>query len=129
MRRLKKDLGIELKGKICMARYGKIFRGNKVKNCEDAGAIGVILFSDPGDVALQGTEPENVYPNTIFLPGSGIQRGGTSLTKGDPLSPGWPSVKNAYRLNPEDVTSLPKIPAQPIGYIIYHSYNSNYVFN
>ena len=111
---------MDLKGKICMARYGKIFRGNKVKNCQNAGAIGVILFSDPGDIALLGTEPENVYPNTIFLPGSGIQRGGTGtpLQKGDPMSPGWPSVKNAYRLSPEDLKdlgSLPKIPAQPIG--------------
>merc|ERR1712156_1160797 len=50
IRKLKTELGIDLKGKICMARYGKIFRGNKVKNCQDAGAIGVIIFSDPGDV-------------------------------------------------------------------------------
>ena len=116
LRKLKTELGIDVKGKICMARYGKIFRGNKVKNCEDAGAIGVILFSDPGDVAVQGTEPENVYPNTIFLPGSGIQRGSTFIGDGDPLSPEWPSVQNAYRIEPEEVQGLPKIPAQPIGY-------------
>ena len=67
-----KELGLDLRGKICMARYGKIFRGNKLKHCQDAGAIGMILFSDPGDVAVQGTEPENVYPNTIFLPGMSI---------------------------------------------------------
>ena len=82
-----KDLGVSVEGKICMARYGKIFRGNKVKHCQDAGAIGVILFSDPGDVAVQGTEKENVYPNTIFLPGSGVQRGSTFIGDGDPLSP------------------------------------------
>ena len=64
-----KELGMDLKGKICMARYGKIYRGNKLKHCQDAGAIGIIIFSDPGDVAVQGTEAENVYPNTIFLPG------------------------------------------------------------
>ena len=111
-----KNLNMTVEGKICMARYGKIFRGNKIKNCQDAGAIGVILFSDPGDVAAQGTEPENVYPNTIFLPGSGIQRGGTILYKGDPLSPGWPSVPNAYRIDPKDAKGMPSIPAQPIGY-------------
>ena len=38
------------------------------------------------------------------------------MADGDPLSPDWPSVPNAYRLNPEDVTNLPKIPSQPIGY-------------
>ena len=63
------ELGMDLDGKICMARYGKIFRGNKLQNCQDAGAIGMIIFSDPGDVAVQGIEAENVYPNTIFLPG------------------------------------------------------------
>ena len=120
LQKLKTELSMDLKGKICLARYGKINRGNKVKNCQDAGAIGVILFSDPGDVALLGTEPENVYPNTIFLPGSGIQRGSTStpLQEGDRLSPGWPSVRNAYRLSPEDLDDqegIPKIPAQPIG--------------
>ena len=115
LRRLKTELGIDIKGKICMARYGKLFRGNKLKNCQDAGAIGMILFSDPGDIAVQGTEPENVYPNTIFLPGSGIQRGSTKTEKGDALSPGWPSVKNAYRLDEKDAQGIPKIPAQPIG--------------
>ena len=120
LQKLRTELSMDLKGKICLARYGKINRGNKVKNCQDAGAIGVVLFSDPGDVALLGTEPENVYPNTIFLPGSGIQRGSTStpLQEGDRLSPGWPSVKNAYRLSPEDLDDqegIPKIPAQPIG--------------
>ena len=111
-----KDLGVSVESKICMARYGKIFRGNKVKHCQDAGAIGVILFSDPGDVAVQGTEKENVYPNTIFLPGSGVQRGSTFIGDGDPLSPDWASVPNAYRLDPKDVSGLPQIPAQPIGY-------------
>ena len=52
-------------------RYGKIFRGNRVKNCQDARAIGVIMFSDPADVAPYGTEPEDVYPNSMFLPPSG----------------------------------------------------------
>lgn len=74
------------------------------------------MFSDPGDVAVQGTEPDKVYPYTIFLPGSGIQRGSTFIGDGDPLSPEWPSVENAYRLEPEEAPGLPKIPAQPIGY-------------
>ena len=30
-----------LEGKICIARYGKIFRGNKVHNCQNKGAIGM----------------------------------------------------------------------------------------
>ena len=111
-----KELGVSVEGKICMARYGKIYRGNKLKHCQDAGAIGIIFFSDPADVAVQGTNPEDVYPNSIFLPGSGIQRGSTKVGKGDALSPDWASVPNAYRLKPEEAPGLPKIPGQPIGY-------------
>ena len=59
--------------------------------------LGVILFSDPADVAVNGVKPEDVYPNTIFLPGTGVQRGSTFIGDGDPLSHGWPSVPNAYR--------------------------------
>ena len=58
---------------------------------------GIILFSDPADVAVNGTKAENVYPNTIFLPGTGVQRGSTFIGDGDPLSPQWASVPNAYR--------------------------------
>ena len=71
-----------LKGKICLTRYGKIFRGNKIRNCQDRGAVGVVLFSDPGDVAVQGTSPDKVYPNSIFLPGSGVQRGTSFIGEG-----------------------------------------------
>ena len=59
--------------------------------------VGLVLFSDPADVAVNGTNPENVYPNTIFLPGTGVQRGSTFIGDGDPLSPRWASVPNAYR--------------------------------
>ena len=98
-------------------RYGKLFRGNKLQNCEKAGAIGVIMFSDPQDVTSRGGNASQVYPNSFFLPESGIQRGTTKLTIGDPLSLGWPSIKGAYRPTPEEVRDyLPKIPNQPIGY-------------
>ena len=35
-----RSLGVSLEGKIAISRYGKIFRGNRLKNCQDAGAIG-----------------------------------------------------------------------------------------
>ena len=55
------------------------------------------MFSDPADVAVQGVSEDQVYPNTIFLPESGMQRGHVRLTKGDALSPSWPSIPGAYR--------------------------------
>ncbi|TRY76729.1 hypothetical protein TCAL_09217 [Tigriopus californicus] len=109
-------LNVSVKGRICVMRYGKIFRGNKVQHCEQRGGIGAILFSDPEEVAPFGTDPENVYPNTFFLPGSGIQRGSAFIGDGDPLSMGYPSVPNAYRIRVEDADLLPKILIQPIGY-------------
>ena len=112
------ELGVNLTGKIAIARYGKLFRGNKVKHCQDAGAIGVILYSDPEQVAPNGTDPDSVYPNTVYLPPSGIQRGSVMEAEGDPLSPTWTSVPGAYRLPVGEAIDslLPKIPSQPIGY-------------
>ena len=47
-----RSLGVSLEGKIAISRYGKIFRGNRLKNCQDAGAIGerdvmLLPFSGP----------------------------------------------------------------------------------
>ena len=35
-----RSLGVSLEGRIAISRYGKIFRGNRLKNCQEAGAIG-----------------------------------------------------------------------------------------
>ena len=105
-----------LKDKICMARYGQNPLGEKVKLCQDYGSKGAILYSDPSETAFEGTEPDKVYPNTTFLPGSGIRRGSVYLGAGDPLSQGWPSVKNAYRQDLSNANGFPTIPSQPIGY-------------
>ena len=110
-----KELGVSLEGKIAISRYGKIFRGNRLKNCQAAGAVGVIMYTDPAQVAPRGTDPASVYPNTFFLPPSGVQRG-TTFIDADPLSPSWPSVDGAYRLTVNETSGLPQIPAQPIGY-------------
>ena len=100
---------VNLTGRIAISRYGRIFRGNRVQNCETAGAIGVIMYSDPATVApygevscdwwawqyspLIGQDPASVYPNTMFLPESGVERGAVMITAdGDPLSPGRASV-------------------------------------
>jgi hypothetical protein len=44
-----KDAGIELEGKIALANYGGIYRGTKVKNAQDNGMIGCIIYTDPMD--------------------------------------------------------------------------------
>ena len=91
-------LGVEVRGRIVLVRYGGPFRGLKVRNAQKRGAVGVLIYSDPMD---DGYMRGDVYPNGPFRPGSAIQRGSVqflSLGPGDPTTPGWPSVRGAKRL-------------------------------
>ncbi|KAM5245953.1 glutamate carboxypeptidase 2 [Ctenodactylus gundi] len=112
---LERDMRINCSGKIVIARYGKIFRGNKVKNAQLAGALGVILYSDPADYFAPGVQ---VYPEGWNLPGGGVQRGNVLNLNGagDPLTPGYPANDDAHRRAPAEAVGLPRIPVHPIGY-------------
>ncbi|XP_027901238.1 N-acetylated-alpha-linked acidic dipeptidase 2 [Xiphophorus couchianus] len=112
---LEREMNISVTGKIVIVRYGKIFRGNKVKNAMSAGAKGIIMFSDPVDYWAAGVKP---YPDGWNLPGGGAQRGNVLNLNGagDPLTPGYPAKEYTYRLNPEEGVGLPKIPVHPIGF-------------
>uniref|UniRef100_A0A3Q2Y2S8 N-acetylated alpha-linked acidic dipeptidase 2 n=1 Tax=Hippocampus comes TaxID=109280 RepID=A0A3Q2Y2S8_HIPCM len=87
---LQRQMGINVTGKIVIVRYGKIFRGNKVKNAMLVGAKGLILFSDPADYSADGVKP---YPEGWNLPGGGAQRGNVMNLNGagDSLTPGYPA--------------------------------------
>ncbi|XP_025056618.1 glutamate carboxypeptidase 2 isoform X2 [Alligator sinensis] len=113
--KLEREMGINCTGKIVIVRYGKIFRGNKVKNAELAGAKGVILYSDPADYCAPGVDP---YPKGWNLPGAGAQRGNVLNLNGagDPLTPGYPAKEYTYRYDEASGVGLPKIPVHPIGY-------------
>ncbi|XP_020040135.1 N-acetylated-alpha-linked acidic dipeptidase 2 isoform X2 [Castor canadensis] len=113
--KLEREMNINCTGKIVIARYGKVFRGNKVKNAMVAGAIGIILYSDPADYSAPGVQP---YPKGWNLPGTVAQRGNVlSLNgAGDPLTPGYPAKEYTFRLNVEEGVGMPKIPVHPIGY-------------
>lgn len=114
-----KKLGISIKGKIVIARYGGNFRGYKAKFAEANGAIGLIIYTDPKD---SGYTKGLVYPEGPYYNSSTIQRGSliTENFTGDPLTPFEPALplngKNKIkRLNPEE-TTLHTIPVTPIGY-------------
>ncbi|XP_060159956.1 glutamate carboxypeptidase 2 isoform X2 [Globicephala melas] len=113
--KLERDMKINCSGKILIARYGKIFRGNKVKNAQLAGAKGIILYSDPADYFAPGVES---YPGGWNLPGGGVQRGNILNLNGagDPLTPGYPANEYAYRCEIAEAVGLPSIPVHPIGY-------------
>uniref|UniRef100_A0A8C6X3M9 Glutamate carboxypeptidase 2 n=1 Tax=Naja naja TaxID=35670 RepID=A0A8C6X3M9_NAJNA len=113
--KLEREMGINCTGKILIARYGKIFRGNKVKNAMLAGAKGIILYSDPADYCAPGVKP---YPDGWNLPGLGVQRGNVLNLNGagDPLTPGYPAKDYMFRLEVNDGVGIPTIPVHPISY-------------
>uniref|UniRef100_A0A8D0GE81 Glutamate carboxypeptidase 2 n=1 Tax=Sphenodon punctatus TaxID=8508 RepID=A0A8D0GE81_SPHPU len=113
--KLEREMGVNCSGKIVIARYGKIFRGNKVKNAMLAGAKGIILYSDPADYCAPGVNP---YPDGWNLPGGGAQRGNVLNLNGagDPLTPGYPAKEYTFRYEIEEGVGIPKIPVHPIGY-------------
>ncbi len=91
-------LGVSVKDKIVLARYGAIFRGLKVRNAQKRGATGILIYSDPAD---DGYAKGDVYPDGPYRPASALQRGSVqflSLGPGDPSTPDGPSVKGAKRL-------------------------------
>ncbi|KAK7070639.1 N-acetylated-alpha-linked acidic dipeptidase 2 [Halocaridina rubra] len=110
--KLLEEKGFDIKGSILIIRYGKLFRGNKVRMAEERGALGVILYSDPADVAPLG--PSATYPNTVYAPPGGTQLGSLVL-QGDLLTQGYPAKENSYRL-PEYEADKPQILVHPVGY-------------
>ena len=108
--------GVDVKGKIVIARYGRSWRGTKVKAAQENGAAGCIIYSDPReDGYFQG----DVFPKGPFRPSSSAQRGSVMdmpLYVGDPLSPGWASEKGSRRLALSEGATLMKIPVLPISY-------------
>src|SRR5581483_552069 len=70
-------MGIDVKGKIVIVRYGAGFRGLKPKLAEEHGAIGCIIYSDPRD---DGYGQGDVYPRGGWRPADGIQRGSVGDT-------------------------------------------------
>ncbi len=109
-------MGISVKGKIVIAKYGGSWRGIKPKVAAEHGAIGCIIYSDPKD---DGYVAGDVYPDGPYRPQQGVQRGSVMdmpVYPGDPTTPGYGSTQDAKRLKREDVTTIMKIPVLPISY-------------
>ena len=109
-------MGIDVRGKIVIAKYGQSWRGIKPKVAQEHGAIGCIIYSDPKeDGYFQG----DVYPRGPYRPAAGAQRGSVMdmpIYPGDPLTPGIGATKDAKRIDRKDATNLLKIPVIPISY-------------
>lgn len=108
--------GIDVRGKIVIAKYGGSWRGIKPKVAAERGAIGCLIYSDPrNDGFYQG----DVYPKGAYRNENGVQRGSVAdmpTFPGDPLTPNVGSTKDAKRLALKDAPTLTKIPVLPISY-------------
>ncbi|UYQ94886.1 M28 family peptidase [Chitinophaga horti] len=107
-------LGVDVKGKIVIARYGRSWRGIKPKIAQEHGAIGCIIYADPKE---DGYYQGEVYPKGPYKNEFGVQRGSVmDIVKypGDPLTPGTASTENAQRLDRLNAPNLLKIPVLPI---------------
>jgi N-acetylated-alpha-linked acidic dipeptidase len=110
------ERGVDVRGKIVIARYGGSWRGIKPKVAAEHGAVGCIIYSDPRD---DGFFQGDVYPRGAYRNENGVQRGSVAdmpIYSGDPLTPGVGATKDAKRLPISQAPTLTKIPVLPISY-------------
>lgn len=108
--------GIDVKGKIVLARYYGSWRGIKPKVAYEKGAIGCIIYNDPED---DGFYQGDGYPEGAFKHPAAVQRGSVMdlpVRPGDPLTPMYGATKDAKRLTVEEAETIMKIPCLPISY-------------
>jgi len=108
--------GIDVEGKIAIAKYGKSWRGIKPKLAGEKGAIGTIIYSDPADDGYGAGDP---YPKGAFKHETGVQRGSVMdmpTYPGDVLTPGRGATSNARRLKREDAITITRIPVLPMSH-------------
>ena len=108
--------GIDVKGKIVIARYGGSWRGIKPKVAAEHGALGCLIYSDPRD---DGYFQGDVYPQGAWRGEDGAQRGSVAdmpVFPGDPLTKNIGSVQGAPRIDRKDAPTITKIPVMPISY-------------
>ena len=110
--------GIDIKGKIVLARYSNpySYRGFKALTAQREGAAALLIYSDPAE---DGYKKGKVVPDGPWGPEYHIQRGAITydfMVPGDPLTPGWASVPGAKRIPLDQAVSVPKIMAMPLSW-------------
>ena len=106
--------GIDVRGKVVLARYGGSWRGIKPKVAAEMGAVGCIIFSDPAGDGYRHGDP---YPDGGWRSRESVQRGSVAdmpLYAGDPLTPGVAATAGAARLPLAETKVLTRIPVLPI---------------
>jgi len=107
---------VDVRGKVVLARYGRSHRAVKLHTAEQAGAAGIIIYSDPAD---DGFVRGETWPKGYWRTPDQIQRGNAKYSwfwHGDPLTPGSPAVRDAARQDPAMAPTLPRIPAAALSW-------------
>jgi N-acetylated-alpha-linked acidic dipeptidase len=113
-------MGISVKDKIVLVRYGENFRGIKTYIAQQYGAKGVLIYSDPAD---DGYFRGDVYPKGPYRPETSVQRGSIQfmpIYPGDPTTPGIAStldLPDSRRIPVDKLQSnQASIPTNPLSY-------------
>ncbi|XP_015692136.2 probable glutamate carboxypeptidase LAMP1 [Oryza brachyantha] len=107
--------GVDVAGKVALARYGRIHCEDIVRNARVAGAAAAVVYTDP--LQYGGAPGEAWFPNSRWLPPSGVQVGSLFLGVGDPTTPMWASSEGCERVSVEEAMAtddMPGIPALPV---------------
>jgi N-acetylated-alpha-linked acidic dipeptidase len=103
--------GVEIRGKIVMARYGRSHRAVKIHTAQEHGAAAIIIYSDPAD---DGYAKGLTWPQGPWRADFQSQDGNGKYSwfwHGDPLSPGVGARADSRVLDPANAPTLPRIPA------------------
>uniref|UniRef100_A0A8C1DFW1 Aminopeptidase NAALADL1 n=1 Tax=Cyprinus carpio carpio TaxID=630221 RepID=A0A8C1DFW1_CYPCA len=115
---------LDLTGTIAITRYGGEGRSKKYTsfialnaiNAAKFGIVGVLVYTEPYDMNDGLVSESETYPHSWYLPPSGVERGSYNIDFGDLLTPYLAAKDDTYRIPKEDITGIPPIPAQPIGF-------------
>ena len=113
------ELGVSVKDKIVIVRYGGNFRGVKAYIAQQYGAKGMLIYSDPAD---DGYAKGDMYPRGPMRPPSAVQRGSVQflpLYSGDSETPGIASTTDlpeSKRITDPAKLNQPSIPTNPLSY-------------
>jgi putative CocE/NonD family hydrolase len=103
--------GVDVGGKIVVARYARSHRAVKIHTAEQAGAAGIIIYSDPADDGYARGLP---WPEGPWRADFQAQSGNGKYSwfwHGDPLTPGVAATADAAAMDAARAPTLPKIPA------------------
>ncbi|KAM4616006.1 aminopeptidase NAALADL1 [Polymixia lowei] len=107
---------VDLRGTIAITRYGGAGRAAKAINAAPYGVLGVLVYTDPLDINDGLMSDNETFPHSWYMPPSGVERGSFNTHYGDMLTPYLAAKEETYRIPVENITGVPPIPIQPIGF-------------